>query len=133
MNKTDRKNKVGLTINWPTIGECFTFKDLVVLNPTFKEITLRVRLDNAIKIDKKFAIIGYKKSPKGRPQMLLSMNPISQSLLDTVAEQADVMPPITVPVINIMSSDSLNEVEPIITTTQREDIVESTVMESVKS
>jgi hypothetical protein len=82
MNKTDRKNKTKQVVNWPTNGEYFTIKSLLGSNSEFKQITLRVRLDKAIKSDKSVSVIGYRNNKKGRPEMILAMNPVSQTLLD---------------------------------------------------
>lgn len=101
MNKTDRKNKTNLVMKWPDLGKLFTIKDLMAINPDFIEITLRVRLDNAIKKSKTVAVIGYKNVGKGRPTMVLSMNPITQQLLDS-AYATDIQPPEIRPTVTMM-------------------------------
>lgn len=102
MNKTDRKNKTNLTVNWPTHGNYFTVKELwKQYNPNFIEITLRVRVDKAIKKDNTVAIIGYKNVGKGRPTMILAMNPITQELLDKAYAEG-IQPPETKPLVTVM-------------------------------
>jgi hypothetical protein len=102
MNKTDRKNKTNLTVNWPAQGNYFTVKELWKQhNPDFIEITLRVRVDKAIKKDKTIAIIGYKNVGKGRPTMILAMNPISQELLNK-AYADGIQPPEIKPLVTVM-------------------------------
>lgn len=101
MNKTDRKNKTNLAVIWPDHGKLFTIKELwKMLNKDFVEITLRVRLDKAIK-NKTVAIVGYKNVGKGRPQMILAMNPITQDLLDK-AYADGIQPPEIKPIVTVM-------------------------------
>lgn len=101
MNKTDRKNKTNLTVTWPPIGTLFTIKELLASNPGFYEITLRVRLDKAIKKDKLVSVIGHKNVGKGRPTMVLAMNPVSQELLDS-AYASGIQPPEIKPHVTIV-------------------------------
>jgi hypothetical protein len=102
MNKTDRKNKTNLVVNWPSQGNYFTVKELLEKhNPNFIEITLRVRVDKAIKKDKSVAIIGYKNVGKGRPTMILAMNPVTQDLLDR-AYKDGIQPPEIKPLVTVM-------------------------------
>jgi hypothetical protein len=113
MNKTERKNKTNLVINWPVNGELFTVKQLWASNPQFPaEITLRVRVDNAIKREKNVALIGYKNSGKGRPSMILSMNPVSQELLDQAYKDGVQKPEPTAvqPVINILEVNNTTSI-----------------------
>ena len=72
--KTQRKNKTNLQVNWPTEDQFWTIKDLHKMNPQFgPEITIRVRLSNAIKKQKTVAVIGDKMNPHGRPEMVCAM------------------------------------------------------------
>ena len=103
MNKTDRKNKTNLNVTWPAVGGCFTLTDLMALNPGFIQITLRVRLDNAIKKDKSVTLIGYKNFGKGRPKMILAMSPITQELLDKAYAEG-VQPPEVRPIVSAINS-----------------------------
>ncbi len=102
MNKTDRKNKTNLNVTWPTTGGYFTIAELGIANPDFIEITLRVRVDKAIKKDGTVSVIGYKNSGKGRPKMILAMNPVSQELLDK-AYADGVQPVESKSLVNIMN------------------------------
>lgn len=108
MNKTDRKNKTNLIVNWPASGGYFTIKDLLGMNPDFKEITLRVRVDRSIKKDKTVAILGYKNSGKGRPNMILAMHPVTQELLDKAYNQDDIQPTEVRPLINVINVTSIS-------------------------
>lgn len=92
MNKTDRKNKTNLVVNWPTHGGHFTINELIALNPEFKTITLRVRVDNAKK-EGNVVEIGSKNMGKGRPQLVLAMAPVSKELLDKAYNQDKIQPP----------------------------------------
>lgn len=64
MKKTDRKNKTGLVINWPT--NVFTINELNALNSDFVTITLRVRLKNHID-NGEVNVLGTIPNGKGRP------------------------------------------------------------------
>jgi hypothetical protein len=101
MNKTDRKNKTNLNVNWPEHGKMFTIKELMASNPEFIEITLRVRVDKAIKKDGTVAIIGYKNTGKGRPTMILAMAPVTQQMLDD-AYATGIQPPEIKPVVSVI-------------------------------
>jgi hypothetical protein len=117
MNKTDRKNRTNLVVNWPEHGKLFTIKDLLAANPEFVEITLRVRVDNAIKKDNTVAIIGHKNTGKGRPTMILSMTPVTQELLDA-AYATGIQPPEIKPVVSVMDvTTPVSTSEPSSTTT----------------
>ena len=58
-------------------------RDLLVINPKFKKITLRVRLANAIK-EGKVSEIGTIPNPKGkgRPLKMFAMTPVTQNMLN---------------------------------------------------
>jgi hypothetical protein len=101
MNKTDRKNKTNLIVTWPEHGKLFTIKDLMAANPEFVEITLRVRVDKAIKKDNTVAIVGYKNTGKGRPTMILAMAPVTQQMLDD-AYATGIQPPEIKPVVSVI-------------------------------
>src|SRR5271169_3094223 len=75
-----KKNKTNQTVTWPT-ATLFTIKELHRLNPKFVEITLRVRLSNAI-TDRKVAEIGSIPGDKGRPQKVFSMTPVTKITLE---------------------------------------------------
>jgi len=80
MKQNTRKNKTNQSVTWPTTTY-FTITDLHKLNPKFVNITLRVRLSNAIK-DGNVAEIGAVPGGKGRPQKVFSMTPVTQSTLN---------------------------------------------------
>lgn len=80
--------KANKTINWPTTTY-FTMSDLVTLNPHMltsaeknNDITLRVRLINAIQEDGKVAEIGYMTGGKGRPRKVYAMTPVTEIMLN---------------------------------------------------
>ena len=84
MKQNTRKNKTNQSVVWPTTAY-FTIADLHNLNPKFVNITLRVRLTNAIE-DGKVAEIGYVTGGKGRPPKVYSLTPVQQSTLNKVRE-----------------------------------------------
>lgn len=75
-----RKNKTNQSVVWPT-ATLFTIKELHRLNPKFVNITLRVRLANAIG-EGKVAEIGSIPGEKGRPQKVFSMTPVTRNTLE---------------------------------------------------
>ena len=79
--KQTRKNKTNQTVIWPTTPY-FTIQDLFHLNPKFVEITLRVRLSNAINPGGTIAEIGSIPGGLGRPQKVFAMTPVTQELLN---------------------------------------------------
>lgn len=102
MNKTDRKNRTNLVVTWPTNGGYFEIKELKVCNPEFKDITLRVRLDKAIKKDKIVTVIGSRNSGKGRPTMVMAMAPVTQELLEK-AYKDGIQPPDSQPLTTMVN------------------------------
>ena len=74
-----RKNKVKQAVVWPT-ATLFSIKELHRLNPKFVNITLRVRLMNAIS-EGKVAEIGAIPGENGRPQKVFSMTPVTRLTL----------------------------------------------------
>jgi hypothetical protein len=87
MKQNTRKNKTNQLVTWPTTAY-FTIEDLWELNQKFVNITLRVRLTNAI-ADGKVAEIGWLSGGKGRPRKVYSMTPVQQSTLNK-AKTADI-------------------------------------------
>ena len=75
-----KKNKTNQVVAWPT-ATLFTIQELHRLNPKFVNITLRVRLSNAI-LAGKVAEIGSIPGEKGRPQKVFSLTPVSKLTLD---------------------------------------------------
>jgi hypothetical protein len=96
-NKTERKNKTNLEVNWPATGELFTVKDLLTINPGFVEITLRTRLDKAVKKDGLVTVVGTKNTGKGRPTTIHTMSPVSSDVLEK-AYASGIQPPDVKPV-----------------------------------
>lgn len=80
MKQNTRKNKTNQSVAWPTTPY-FTIADLHSLNPKFVNITLRVRLANAIE-DGKVAEIGWVPGGKGRPPKVFSLTPVQQNTLN---------------------------------------------------
>jgi len=80
MKQNTRKNKTNQSVTWPTTAY-FTIADLHKLNPKFVNITLRVRLANAIE-DGKVAEIGWVPGGKGRPPKVFSLTPVQQTTLN---------------------------------------------------
>ncbi len=79
--KQIRKNKTNQSVVWPT-SAYFTIKELWHLNPKFIEITLRVRLANAIDPEGSVVEIGSIPGGHGRPQKVFAMTPVTQETLN---------------------------------------------------
>lgn len=79
--KQARKNKTNQSVVWPT-SIYFTIKELWHLNPKFIEITLRVRLANAIDPERLVVEIGSIPGGHGRPQKVFAMTPVTQDTLN---------------------------------------------------
>ena len=85
--KTERKNKTNQVVLWPAHDEYFTIETLKQKNPHMltssgSDITLRVRLSDAITKDKTVEVIGTKNLGKGRPRLAFVMTPVSTVALD---------------------------------------------------
>lgn len=87
--KTNRKNKTNLSVTWPAPGKYFTIVDLMNTNKDFIQITLRVRLKNAID-EGTVAEIGTIHGGKGRPKLAFAMNPVTEDVLAD-ARQSEVI------------------------------------------
>jgi len=108
MKKTDRKNKTNLVVTWPT--NVFTIEELNNANPEFVNITLRVRLKNAI-MDGKVAEVGYLHNGKGRPRVVLACTPINdQHILEAKNRGCVLKDGVSVSVVNIDN----NVAEPVV-------------------
>lgn len=88
MKKTNRQNKTGLTVNWPTgfytMETCESHPNVPSIwnqNQHFILITLRVRLTNALE-DKQVVKLGTLKGSKGRPKLVFATAPVSQKTID---------------------------------------------------
>jgi len=87
--KTSRKNQTKLQVNWPSEDAFWTVKDLWKANPQFiAEITLRVRLANAIKKQNTVAVIGDKMNSHGRPEMVCAMRQKDGTVKQTAIDAA---------------------------------------------
>lgn len=80
MSKT-RKNKTNLVVEWPDAAY-FTIAELWALNNKFKEITLRVRLTNAIEDGKVAEIGSIPGGDGGRPRKVFALTPVTKIVLD---------------------------------------------------
>jgi hypothetical protein len=85
--KTERKNKINQVIVWPSHNEYFTIDSLIennnhMLTVSGSDITLRVRLSDAITKKMTVAAIGTRNCGKGRPKLVFAMTPVSQTVLD---------------------------------------------------
>lgn len=80
MKQNSRKNKTNQKVTFPTTPY-FTIKDLHNLNAKFVEITLRVRLTNAIQ-DGTIAEIGSLTGGKGRPKKVFSLTPVTLTTIN---------------------------------------------------
>lgn len=99
MKKTDRKNKTNLVVTWPT--NVFTIEELNNANPDFVNITLRVRLKNAID-DGLVGEVGYLHNGKGRPRIVLACTPITDKhILEAKNRGCVLKDGISVSVVNI--------------------------------
>lgn len=85
--KTERKNKTNQVVSWPTRDEYFTIDNLIQANPHMltasgSDITLRVRLSDAITKKQTVVAIGTRNCGKGRPKLAFAMTPVTQTALD---------------------------------------------------
>lgn len=109
-NKTERKNKTNLNVEWPKTP-FFTIEELWVLNPEFKNITLRVRV-NKYRESGTVIEIGHLTGGQGRPKKVFTLAPLTRetvqaaknrnmSLVDNI--EALLAAPAVTPVTNIVS------------------------------
>lgn len=130
MKKTNRKNKTGLVVNWPTgfyivdngadENGTATYPNVPTLwdhNRHFATlITLRVRLSKAVEEDKSVTVLGTIKGELGRPKKVYANLPVSQETIDA-ARTAGVVLNDNIPhIVNVMSvtpvtEDTVNNVE----------------------
>ncbi len=110
MKKTNRQNKTGLSVNWPTgfytMESSESHPNIVNLwdqNRHFAAlITLRVRLTNALE-DNQVVKLGTIKGSKGRPKLVFANAPVSQETIDA-ARNAGVVLDDNIPnVVNVVS------------------------------
>ena len=79
-NKTNRKNKTKQTVTWP--ASYFTIKQLNKLNSDFVNITLRVRLNNALE-EKQVVQLGVLTATKGRPNLVFACSPVDATVIES--------------------------------------------------
>jgi len=105
-----QENKVKQDVIWPNTP-FFIIKDVFNLNPNVKEITLRVRLENAIN-GGKFAKIGTIPNDKklGAPQKVIAVTPVTQIILNKAESTGVTLVDNAKQLINVIS------VSPIIST-----------------
>lgn len=75
MKKTNRKNKINQTVNWPK--NIFTVEELHAHNSDFIEITLRDHIKKA-RANGEVNEVGHLHNGKGRPRLVLAHGPITQ-------------------------------------------------------
>jgi len=115
--KTERKNKTNQVIVWPSHNEYFTIDSLFAANQHMKtpsgkgDITLRVRLNEAITKKRSVAAIGTLNCGKGRPKLAFAMTPVNQLVLDK-AKAEGIMLIDDTKLIPIMEIKPVVEVEP---------------------
>jgi hypothetical protein len=103
---TNRKNKTNLVVEWPQSSEYFTIQSLNKNNSSFKEITLRVRLNKEIS-NGKVQLIGTLKGVHGRPENVYALTPVSKELMEKAKTNGvvfvDGVPQNIVPVVSVNS------------------------------
>ena len=116
MKKTNRQNKTGLSVNWPTgfytMETSESHPNITSLwsqNQHFAAlITLRVRLTNAIETNQVVSL-GTIKGSKGRPKLVFANAPVSQETIEA-ARAAGVTINDNIPhVVNVMSVSPATE------------------------
>ena len=116
MKKTNRQNKTGLSVNWPTgfytMETSESHPNITSLwsqNQHFAAlITLRVRLTNAIEANQVVSL-GTIKGSKGRPKLVFANAPVSQETIEA-ARAAGVTINDNIPhVVNVMSVSPATE------------------------
>lgn len=108
MKKTNRTNKTNLIVKWP--AGFYTIETLMEHNSDFIPITLRVRLNNAIK-DKSVTVLGSLKGGKGRPKLAFANAPVSNETIEAAKAAGVVMENVHADVINVVSVNSTKTIE----------------------
>jgi hypothetical protein len=113
--KTDRKNKTNQVVTWPSADSHFTIDTLLNTNNEFKEITLRVRVKNALECGT-IVEIGTLNTGKGRPKLAFAMAPVTAKALETAKASEVLLKDCysTVNVVNIKTSDSVENAEEVV-------------------
>lgn len=115
--KTERKNKTNQIVSWPTRDEYFTIDNLIKANQHMitssgSDITLRVRLADAITKKKTVAAVGTLNCGKGRPKLAFAMTPVTQMALDK-AKSDGIMLIDDTKLVTIMEIKPITEIAPI--------------------
>ena len=115
--KTERKNKTNQIVSWPTHDEYFTIDNLIKANQHMitssgSDITLRVRLADAITKKKTVAAVGTLNCGKGRPKLAFAMTPVTQTALDK-AKSDGIMLIDDTKLVTIMEIKPITEVAPV--------------------
>ncbi len=117
--KTERKNKTNQSVTWPSHDEYFTIDSLIEINPHMitappkcSDITLRVRLSDAITKKKTVAVIGTLNCGKGRPKLAFAMTPVTQASLDKAKAEGIILLDET-KLVTVMEMKPLTEVTPV--------------------
>lgn len=111
MKPNSRKNKTNQSVTWPTTTY-FTIADLHKLNPKFVNITLRVRLANAIE-ESKVVEIGSVPGGKGRPQKVFSLTPVTQNTLNKAKADSINLVDNSEKLVNVISVTPATAVNPV--------------------
>ncbi len=126
MKKTNRQNKTGLTVNWPTgfytMETCASHPNIPSLwdqNTHFAAlITLRVRLTNAME-ENQVVKLGVLKGTKGRPKLVFANAPVSQATVEAARNAGVIVDdniPNVVNVVNVASTPVDTEVPAVVET-----------------
>lgn len=110
IKKTDRKNKTNQVITWPSNDSYFTIDSLLNSNVDFKEITLRVRVKNAIQ-DGTIVELGTIHGGKGRPKLAFAMAPVTDKAIQS-AKNAEVLLKDCYSTVNVMNIKTVSTPEP---------------------
>ena len=116
--KTERKNKTNQEVSWPNHDEYFTIETLFASNQHMKtnsgkgDITLRVRLDDAIKNKHIVSSIGTLNGGKGRPKLAFAMTPVTQKALDKAKSDGIILWDET-KLVTIMEIKPMTQVAPV--------------------
>jgi len=110
MKKTNRQNKTGLSVNWPT---GFYTMEASESHPNIDNlwnhnrhfaalITLRVRLTNAIEANQVVSL-GTIKGSKGRPKLVFANAPVSVETIDAARNFGVILNDNIPNVVNVMN------------------------------
>lgn len=110
IKKTDRKNKTNQVITWPSNDSYFTIDSLLNSNVDFKEITLRVRVKNAIQ-DGTIVELGTIHGGKGRPKLAFAMAPVTDKAIQS-AKNAEVLLKNCYSTVNVMNIKTVSTPQP---------------------